>query len=123
MIISQPHLTIFVLLHDRILLPIAAKIARAPIANHHLTTDKTRKLQTAPRTSVGSFRGAVAEELVRMLVGQLRRSGQEQDHLRYLLVKVHHALPQPNQIDTIPGIGAGTAAVLTAKMISIDRFE
>ena len=89
----------------------------------HLTADKAEKLQTAARTSVGSFRGTVAEELVRMLVGQLRRSGQEQDHLRHLLVKVHHALPQSNQIDTIPGIGVGTAAVLTAKMISIDRFE
>ncbi len=88
-----------------------------------LTTDKAQKLQTVARTSVGSFRGAVAEKLVRMLVGQLRRSGQEEDHLRHLLIQAHQALPQSNQIDTIPGIGSGTAAVLTAKMISIDHFE
>jgi transposase len=88
-----------------------------------LTTDKAQKLQSAARTSVGSFRGAVAEKLVRMLVGQLRRCSQEEDHLRKLLVKAYQALPQSNQIDTIPGIGSGTAAVLTAKMVSIDRFE
>jgi len=107
--------------------PTPVQLARARksslTAIPHLTTDKAQKLQTAARTSVGSFRGPVAEELVRLLVGQLRHSGQEQDHLRNLLVEVHHALPQSNQIDTIPGIGAGTAAVLTAKMIGIDRFE
>jgi hypothetical protein len=58
-----------------------------------------------------------------MLVGQLRRNRQAQDHLRNLLVQAHQAVPQSNQLATIPGIGAGTAAVLTAKVISIDRFE
>ena len=107
--------------------PTPCQLARARASSltaiPYLTADKAHKLQTAACTSVGSFRGTVAEELVHMLVGQLRRSGQEQDHLRHLLVKVRQALPQSNQIDTIPGIGAGTAAVLTAKMISIDRFE
>ena len=107
--------------------PTPAQLARARqnslTAIPYLTTDKAQKLQTAARRSVGSFRGPVAEELVRRLVGQLRRSGQEEDDLRNLLVEVHQCLPQSNQIDTIPGIGAGTAAVLTAKVISIDRFE
>ena len=107
--------------------PTPVQLARAResslTAIPHLTTDKAQKLQTAARASVGSFRGPVAEELVRMLVGQLRRCGREKDNIRNLLIKVHQSLPHSNQIDTIPGVGAGTAAVLTAKVISIDRFE
>jgi transposase len=107
--------------------PTPVQIARAResslTAIPYLTPDKAQKLQTAARRSVGSFRGPVAEELVRLLVGQLRRSGKEQDDIRKLMIKVHQSLPQSNQIDTIPGIGPGTAAILTAKVISIDRFE
>ena len=107
--------------------PTPVQLARAResslTAIPHLTKDKAQKFQTAARASVGSFRGPVAEELVRMLVGQLRRCGREKDDMRNLLIKVHQSLPHSNQIDTIPGIGAGTAASLTAKMISIDRFE
>src|SRR5262249_46538306 len=119
----QAHWVLPLLDHYPTPLPLARARQSSLTAIPHLTTDKAQKLQTAARPSVGSFRGTVAEELVRLLVGQLRRSGQEQDHLRNLLAKVHQALPHSNQIDTIPGIGAGTAAVLTAKMISIDRFE
>jgi transposase len=107
--------------------PTPVQLARARqsslTAIAYLTLDKAQKLQTAARCSVGSFGGPIAEELVRMLVGQLRRSVQEEHRIRDLLVKVHQSLPESNQIDTIPGIGARTAAVLTAKVISIDRFE
>src|SRR5215510_5205156 len=40
-----------------------------------------------------------------------------------LLVDAYRALPQANHLDTIPGIGAVTAAVLTAFILDIDRFD
>jgi transposase len=36
---------------------------------------------------------------------------------------VYRALPKANHLDTIPGIGAVTAAVLTAFILDIDRFD
>ncbi len=32
-------------------------------------------------------------------------------------------MPQINRLDTIPGVGAVTAAVLTAFILDIDRFD
>jgi len=40
-----------------------------------------------------------------------------------LLVETYKTLRTVNHLETIPGIGVMTAAVLTAKIISIDRFE
>lgn len=40
-----------------------------------------------------------------------------------LLVETYRSLPTTNHLDSIPGIGEVTAAVLTAKIISIDRFD
>jgi len=40
-----------------------------------------------------------------------------------LLVDTYRTLPSPNHLESIPGIGEVTAAVLTAKIISIERFE
>src|SRR5262249_16850887 len=38
------------------------------------------------------------------------------------LVSAYRALPQANHLDTIPGIGPVSAAVLTAFLVDIDRF-
>jgi transposase len=74
------------------------------------------------RSSIASLAGATAAELVREQVRQLRDSGARQKRLENLLVAAYCALPQPNHLDTIPGLGAVTAAVLTAFTVAIDRF-
>jgi transposase len=75
------------------------------------------------RASIASLGGPAAEELVRDHVRQLRDVRARQKRLENLLVSAYRALPTPNHLDTIPGIGAVTAAVLTAFMLDIDRFE
>jgi len=75
------------------------------------------------RTSIASLEGLAAEELVREQVRQLRDVGARHKRLENLLVSAYRALPGVNHLDTIPGIGAVTAAVLTAVMLDIDRFE
>ena len=60
---------------------------------------------------------------MREQVRQLRDVGARQKRLENLLVSAYHALPQANHLDTIPGVGAVTAAVLTAFILDIDRFE
>jgi len=74
------------------------------------------------RSSIASLDGAAAAELVREQVRQLRDVGARQKRLETLLVSAYRASPQPNHLDTIPGIGAVTAAVLTAFLLDIDRF-
>jgi transposase len=75
------------------------------------------------RASIGSLAGATVEELVREQVRQIRDIGARQQRLETLLVSAAGDLPTPNHLDTIPGIGAVTAAVLTAFVLDIDRFE
>jgi len=89
----------------------------------YLSRDKAQRLQRAAGASVASLRGAVAEQLVRGVVDQLLSALDHQERLVGLMKEHHLALPQSNLIDTIPGIGPGTAAVLTAKMVSIDYFQ
>jgi transposase len=74
------------------------------------------------RASIASVRGATVEELVRDQVRQLRDAGARHKRLENLLVSAYQALPTANRLDTIPGIGAVTAAVLTAFILDIDRF-
>jgi transposase len=91
----------------------------------YLPSDKAEPLHQAAQQSVGSLRGAVAETLVRDLVAQLRHCEQAEQKMRDLLTAAHDDLPASGhlQVVTIPGIGAATAAVLTAKIMDIDRFE
>ena len=56
-------------------------------------------------------------------VRQLRDAGARQKRLENLLISAYRALPQVNHLDTIPGVGAVTAAVLTAFVLDVDRFE
>jgi hypothetical protein len=62
-------------------------------------------------------------ELVTDQVRQLRDCRARQKRLETLLVAAYRRLPRPNHLDTIPGIGAVTAAVLTAFILDIERFE
>ena len=67
--------------------------------------------------------GRATEELVRDQVRQLRDVHARQKRLENLLVDAYRALPKANHLDTIPGIGDVTAAVLTAFILDIDRFD
>ena len=75
------------------------------------------------RTSIASLADATVAELVRDQIRQLRDSQARQKRLENLLVSAYGALPAPNHLDTIPGIGSVTAAVLTASILDIERFE
>jgi transposase len=75
------------------------------------------------RTSIASLSGVAVEELVRDQIRQLRDTAARQQRLEGLLVTAYRALPKANHLDTIPGIGAVSAAVLTAFILDIGRFE
>jgi transposase len=75
------------------------------------------------RTSIASLSGPAVEELVRDQIRQLRDCTARQKRLETQLVLAYRALGKPNHLDTIPGIGEVTAAVLTAFLLDIERFE
>jgi transposase len=74
------------------------------------------------RQSIGSLHDATMEELVRDQVRQLRETMSRQKRLENMLTEAYARLPEPNHLDTIPGIGAVTAAILTAIIVDIGRF-
>jgi transposase len=106
--------------------PTAEQAARAQLrsltAIPHLTESKAAAIQAAARASVASLRGPAAQQLVGNLVRTLRHSHDAEKELVQLLENQYRALPRPNRIDTIIGIGTATAAVLTAKILDIERF-
>jgi len=75
------------------------------------------------RSSIASLTDDTTAELIRDQVRQLRDARARQKRLEKLLVDAYHRLPKTNHIDTIAGIGDVTAAVLTAFILDIDRFE
>jgi transposase len=75
------------------------------------------------RSSIASLDGPTTAELVRDQVRQLRDGNARQKRLENLLIGAYRGLPRANHLDTIPGIGAVTAAVLTAFILDIDRFD
>jgi len=89
----------------------------------YLPDAQLQPLLDAARTSIGSLRGATIEELVRDQVRQLRDVSARQKRLESLLISAYRALPEPNHLDSIPGIGDVTAAILTAFILDIDRFD
>ena len=109
--------------------PTAERIGQARLASikniPYLAADQAQALHQAAGQSVGALRGAIAETLVRDLVAQLRHCQQTEQKMRELLTAALADLPASGhlQVVTIPGIGAATAAVLTAKIVDIDRFE
>jgi transposase len=106
--------------------PTAPLLSAATIADlaaiPYLPEAQIAPLHEAARTSIASLEGTAVAELVRDQVRQLRDVGARQKRLENLLISAYRTLPEVNHLDTIPGIGAVTAAVLTAFMIAIDRF-
>ena len=97
----------------------AAELESIPYLPHRLADI----LLSHARASIASLQEPVMEELVRDQVRQLRDSRARKNRLEMLLVDAYRQLPMPNHLDTIPGIGAVTAAVLTAFIGDIDRFD
>jgi transposase len=91
----------------------------------YVTQKRAKELQTAARSSTGSLRGPVAEQLVRRLVADVRHSQRAEQVLGKLLEQAFAALPEGGhqQLLTIPGIGPRNAGALVAKIVCIDRFE
>jgi transposase len=75
------------------------------------------------RASIASLHGPAIEELVRDQVRQLRDAGARQKRLEKVLISTYNDLQDRNYLDSIPGIGAVTAALLTAFIGDIERFD
>lgn len=107
--------------------PTPARIARAKRSSltriPHLTDSKADLIQADAAVSIASLTGAMAADLVRQLVTQLRHSLRAETRLKELMTQAYQALAVPNHLVSIPGIGDATAAVLTAKMVGCDRFR
>jgi transposase len=106
--------------------PTAAVLATASAADlasiPYLPDKNITALLAHARSSIASLSGATIEELVRDQVRQLRDVRARQQRLEGLLVTAYRALPRANHLDSIPGIGEVTAAVLTAFILDIERF-
>ena len=107
--------------------PTAKLLATATADDLHaipyLPHDRVDELLARARDSVGSLAGGVADDLVRDQVRQLRDTQARQKRLESLLISAYHNLPATNHLATIKGIGDVTAAVLTAFILNIERFE
>jgi transposase len=88
-----------------------------------LRAKTARRVHEAAKATIGSLTGPVAETLVRTLVDQVRFAQQLKHQYEQLLVEIYRSLPTTNHLNSIVGIGEVTAAVLTAKIISIERFD
>lgn len=112
-------------LHMLQALPTPAELAAAPrvLDGHRLFPGGgADKIQQAAAATIASLRGEHAAALVQLLVGQLRESLANETRLKKRMAKVYDDLPNANHLDSIPGIGVATAAVLTAKIGAIERF-
>jgi transposase len=104
--------------------PLLAHATEADLqAIPYLPHDRVEALLVNARESIGSLAGGIAEDLVRDQVRQVRDTQARQKRLESLLVSAYHDLPEPNHLATIKGIGDVTAAVLTAVILDIDRFD
>lgn len=104
--------------------PLLASASQQDLANvPYLPHGQIAVLLEHARSSIGSLSGPIAEELVRDQVRQLRDVRARQKRLENLLVSAYRSLPEPNYLNSIPGIGDVTAAVLTAFILDIKRFE
>lgn len=109
--------------------PTAEKIARAHASTltriPYATQSKIQVVQQAASQSVGSFRGAAAESLIKLAVEEVDQVSKQRKQLEKLLEMAFRQLPESGhvQLTTINGIGTATAAVLTSKIVAIERFE
>ncbi len=108
--------------------PTAQRISRARLSSitaiPRLTDAKARQVHQAATQSVAAERGPIMEEVVRESVRALQASLDLEKRLEKLLIQAFRELPdeRAKQVATIKGIGERTAAVLVAKIVSIDRF-
>jgi len=81
-------------------------------------------IHRAARDSVSSLEGVLAERLMQQIVAQIKQCRHNENVLEKLLADAFLALPHTGHqhVVTIPGIGPTTAAVLVAKIVSIERF-
>lgn len=107
--------------------PTPARMARARLSSleaiPHMRKHVARRIHEAASTSIACVTGETAETLVESLVEQVCFSQKQRRRFGKLLEQTYGQLPESNHLETIGGIGIATAAVLTAKIISIDRFE
>jgi transposase len=107
--------------------PTAALLAAASAddlaAIPYLPDKQIAALLERARSSVASLAGPTTEELVRDQIRQLRDVAARQKRLESLLISAYRGLPRTNHLATISGIGEVTAAVLTAYILDIDRFD
>jgi transposase len=91
----------------------------------YLKPQLAEKIHTAAKDTVGSLRGTLAESLVVAEVKQLEQALAGVKQLENLLLQAFRALPRTGHIHitSVPGIGLLTAAVLVAKVVSIERFS
>jgi transposase len=112
------------LLHRYPTAPLLAAASVAEVENiPYLPHRHVDALCQHARTSIASLTDATVAELVRDQVRQLRDGKARQKRLENQLISAYHALPHKNHLDTIPGLGDVTAAVLTAFILDIDRFD
>jgi len=108
--------------------PTAERIANARTSSltaiPYLKAAKATQLQQAAKQSVAAEHGPIVEQLVRESVRSLVQSLDTEKLLEKLLLQAFDALPDQRvkQIATINGIGKRTAAILVAKIGSIERF-
>jgi transposase len=108
--------------------PTAQRIAQTRLASLHkipyLAAELAEQVHLVAQQSVASLHGDVAETLVRDLVEQVQHAQRAERRMRQLLADAFAQLPaSPHvQVETVPGIGTTTAAVLVAKIADIRRF-
>jgi len=108
--------------------PTAERIARAKLSSltdiPYLGQNKAIQIHSAAQRSVATFRGELAEAVIRESVQQVQQAQNTKKTLENLMLDAYRALPAGNHVyvDTIQGIGQVTAAVLVSKIVSIDRF-
>ena len=108
--------------------PTAQRIAQARLASLHkipyVSAELAEQVHLVAQQSVASVHGDVAETLIRDLVDQVRHTQRAERQMRQLLDDAFAQLPaSPHvQVETIPGIGRSTAAVLVGKILDIRRF-
>lgn len=108
--------------------PNPQRIANANLATlckiSYLRKNVAEAIQIAAKNTVASLSGSEADCLVTELIGNIRNCEIAEKKLLKMLTGAMKHLPNSGhcQIITIPGIGPGTASVLVAKMVDIERF-
>lgn len=90
----------------------------------YLKPELAEKIHAAAKETVASLHGELAQALMLQQVEQVEQASANVKRLEKLLIQAFQALPRTGHVHvpSIPGIGLLTAAVLVAKIVSLDRF-